>query len=91
MFVFLDEREDSINDGWFASDPDNIVDECRESALHGFRCKGDRVSLAASSWGAHWKLRSDELNTRFPSRIKIAEPELGTGQKPRAEQAVGVV
>jgi prepilin-type N-terminal cleavage/methylation domain-containing protein/prepilin-type processing-associated H-X9-DG protein len=29
MFVFLDEREDSINDGWFASDPDtlyNIVD-----------------------------------------------------------------
>src|SRR5258706_1285817 len=22
MFVFLDEREDSINDGWFASDPD---------------------------------------------------------------------
>ena len=29
MFVFLDEREDSINDGWFASDPDSkyqIVD-----------------------------------------------------------------
>jgi len=29
MFVFLDEREDSINDGWYASDPDNrwqIVD-----------------------------------------------------------------
>jgi prepilin-type N-terminal cleavage/methylation domain-containing protein/prepilin-type processing-associated H-X9-DG protein len=29
MFVFLDEREDSINDGWFASDPDTrfeIVD-----------------------------------------------------------------
>ena len=23
MFVFLDEREDSINDGWFATDPDN--------------------------------------------------------------------
>ena len=22
MFVFLDEREDSINDGWYASDPD---------------------------------------------------------------------
>jgi prepilin-type processing-associated H-X9-DG protein len=22
MFVFLDEREDSINDGWFATDPD---------------------------------------------------------------------
>ena len=22
LFVFLDEREDSINDGWFASDPD---------------------------------------------------------------------
>ncbi len=29
MFVFLDEREDSINDGWYASDPDTkwqIVD-----------------------------------------------------------------
>jgi len=29
MFVFLDEREDSINDGWYASDPDHpwqIVD-----------------------------------------------------------------
>jgi prepilin-type N-terminal cleavage/methylation domain-containing protein/prepilin-type processing-associated H-X9-DG protein len=29
MFVFLDEREDSINDGWFASDPDtqySVVD-----------------------------------------------------------------
>ncbi len=29
MFVFLDEREDSINDGWFASNPDtawNIID-----------------------------------------------------------------
>jgi prepilin-type N-terminal cleavage/methylation domain-containing protein/prepilin-type processing-associated H-X9-DG protein len=29
MFVFLDEREDSINDGWYASDPDKrwqIVD-----------------------------------------------------------------
>jgi prepilin-type N-terminal cleavage/methylation domain-containing protein/prepilin-type processing-associated H-X9-DG protein len=29
MFVFLDEREDSINDGWFATDPDTrywIVD-----------------------------------------------------------------
>jgi prepilin-type N-terminal cleavage/methylation domain-containing protein/prepilin-type processing-associated H-X9-DG protein len=24
MFVFLDEREDSINDGWFASDPDTM-------------------------------------------------------------------
>jgi prepilin-type N-terminal cleavage/methylation domain-containing protein/prepilin-type processing-associated H-X9-DG protein len=24
MFVFLDEREDSINDGWFASDPDTL-------------------------------------------------------------------
>ena len=24
MFVFLDEREDSINDGWFASDPDTV-------------------------------------------------------------------
>jgi prepilin-type N-terminal cleavage/methylation domain-containing protein/prepilin-type processing-associated H-X9-DG protein len=23
LFVFLDEREDSINDGWFATDPDN--------------------------------------------------------------------
>jgi prepilin-type N-terminal cleavage/methylation domain-containing protein/prepilin-type processing-associated H-X9-DG protein len=29
MFVFLDEREDSINDGWFASNPDtawNLID-----------------------------------------------------------------
>jgi len=29
MFVFVDEREDSINDGWFATDPDTrfrIVD-----------------------------------------------------------------
>jgi prepilin-type processing-associated H-X9-DG protein len=29
MFIFLDEREDSINDGWFATDPDQkfqIVD-----------------------------------------------------------------
>jgi prepilin-type processing-associated H-X9-DG protein len=29
LFVFLDEREDSINDGWYASDPDTkwqIVD-----------------------------------------------------------------
>ena len=24
MFVFLDEREDSINDGWYASDPDEL-------------------------------------------------------------------
>src|SRR5581483_1462139 len=24
MFVFLDEREDSINDGWYASDPDTM-------------------------------------------------------------------
>jgi prepilin-type N-terminal cleavage/methylation domain-containing protein/prepilin-type processing-associated H-X9-DG protein len=24
MYVFLDEREDSINDGWFCADPDNI-------------------------------------------------------------------
>jgi prepilin-type processing-associated H-X9-DG protein len=24
MFVFLDEREDSINDGWFATDPDTM-------------------------------------------------------------------
>jgi|ERR1041385_1329052 prepilin-type N-terminal cleavage/methylation domain-containing protein/prepilin-type processing-associated H-X9-DG protein len=24
MFVFLDEREDGINDGWFASDPDTL-------------------------------------------------------------------
>ena len=24
LFVFLDEREDSINDGWFASDPDRM-------------------------------------------------------------------
>ena len=24
MFVVLDEREDSINDGWFATDPDNL-------------------------------------------------------------------
>ena len=24
MFVFLDEREDSINDGWYASDPDTL-------------------------------------------------------------------
>jgi len=23
-FIFLDEREDSINDGWFATDPDNL-------------------------------------------------------------------
>ncbi len=24
LFVFLDEREDSINDGWYASDPDTM-------------------------------------------------------------------
>jgi prepilin-type processing-associated H-X9-DG protein len=24
MFVVLDEREDSINDGWFATDPDTM-------------------------------------------------------------------
>jgi prepilin-type N-terminal cleavage/methylation domain-containing protein/prepilin-type processing-associated H-X9-DG protein len=39
MFVFLDEREDSINDGWYASDPDNlyqIVDY--PASYHGNAC-----------------------------------------------------
>ncbi len=38
-FVFLDEREDSINDGWFATDPDNkfqIVDY--PASYHGSAC-----------------------------------------------------
>ena len=39
MFVVLDEREDSINDGWFASDPDTkfqIVDF--PASYHGNAC-----------------------------------------------------
>ena len=39
MFVFLDEREDSINDGWFASDPDKmwqIIDY--PASYHGNAC-----------------------------------------------------
>jgi len=39
MFVFLDEREDSINDGWFASDPDTmyqLVDY--PASYHGNAC-----------------------------------------------------
>ncbi len=39
MTVFLDEREDSINDGWFATNPDspyNIIDF--PAAYHGSAC-----------------------------------------------------
>ncbi len=39
MFVFLDEREDSINDGWYASDPDTkwqIIDY--PASYHGNAC-----------------------------------------------------
>jgi len=39
MFVFLDEREDGINDGWFASDPDTpyqIIDY--PAAYHNRAC-----------------------------------------------------
>ena len=39
MFVVLDEREDSINDGWYASDPDTkwqIIDY--PASYHGNAC-----------------------------------------------------
>ena len=39
MYVFLDEREDSINDGWYAADPDTkyqIVDY--PASYHGSAC-----------------------------------------------------
>jgi prepilin-type N-terminal cleavage/methylation domain-containing protein/prepilin-type processing-associated H-X9-DG protein len=39
MYVFLDEREDSINDGWFASDPDvrwQLIDY--PASYHGNAC-----------------------------------------------------
>jgi len=93
-FVFLDEREDSINDGWFASDPDTlyqIVDF--PASYHG--SAGGLSFLDGHSEVHKWRdsrtmpvLRSGQnlpLNQNYPGNqdiVWLAQRAAGVGAYP---------